>query len=154
MPEAGDFGVVRTKGFVAWMIRLATRSKYNHAFICLADGSVVEAQPGGAIHDPLGYTLGNAEFSHIVLSPTQRAAICEAALLCVGVPYNWLDIVSIGLLQYGIKPKFIRTRVEHSRNLICSQLVDFCYLLAGVHLFNDGRLPMDVTPEDLATLIP
>ena len=153
-PEAGDFGVVRTSGFVAWAIRVVTRSKYNHAFICMGDGSVVEAQPGGAVHDALGYTLGNAEFSRIVLSPQQRERICTAALLCVWTPYGFLDILSIGLLQYGIKPKFIRNRVEHSKNLICSQLVDFCYQLAGVHLFRDGRLPMDVTPGDLATLIP
>ena len=37
--------------------------------------------------------------------------------------------------------------------MICSQLVDYCYLMAGVHLFNDGRWPGYVTPEDLANVI-
>jgi hypothetical protein len=36
--------------------------------------------------------------------------------------------------------------------LICSQLVDRACELAGVHLFDDGRLSGQVTPGDLYTL--
>jgi hypothetical protein len=34
--------------------------------------------------------------------------------------------------------------------MICSQLVDRCYDIAGVHLFDDGRKPGDVSPGDLS----
>ena len=37
--------------------------------------------------------------------------------------------------------------------MICSQLVDEAYARAGVQLFDDGRLPGDVTPADLYGLI-
>ena len=37
--------------------------------------------------------------------------------------------------------------------MICSQLVDQCYLEAGIHLYDDGRDPGDVTPADLAELV-
>jgi hypothetical protein len=37
--------------------------------------------------------------------------------------------------------------------MICSQLVDEAYLRAGVHLFDDGRDPGDVTPGDLLYVI-
>jgi hypothetical protein len=43
--------------------------------------------------------------------------------------------------------------IADSGHLICSQLVDLCYLRAGAHLFDDGRLPGDVTPGDLWKLL-
>lgn len=153
LPEPGDFAVVRTHGWQAAVIRIATRSHYNHAFLYVWGDRIVEAAPGGAVCVKNHYPAANVLSSHMELTALKRYDICNKALQLVGVPYGWLDILSIGLLQYGIKPKFIRNRVQHSKDLICSQLVDFAYLLADVHLFEDGRLPMDVTPGDLARLI-
>ena len=154
LPMAGDFAVVRTHGWQAAVIRWATRSKFNHAFIVWYGEEIIEAQPGGARLVANHYAAKDVRYSCIEnLKMGERIEICNQAKQLVGVPYGWLDILSIGLLQYGIKPKFIRDRVEHSNNLICSQLVDFAYLLGGVHLYDDGRLPMDVTPGDLAHLI-
>lgn len=153
LPMAGDFAVVRTHGWQAAVIRWATRSKFNHAFIVWYGEEIIEAQPGGAQLTINHYATSDVRYSHLPLTMEQRIEICNQAKQLIGVPYGWLDIISIGLLQYGIKPKFIRERVRTSKNLICSQLVDFDYLLGGVHLFDDGRLPMDVTPGDLARLI-
>jgi hypothetical protein len=36
---------------------------------------------------------------------------------------------------------------------MCSQLVDLSYHEAGVELFDDGRIPGDVSPGDLLDLI-
>jgi hypothetical protein len=47
----------------------------------------------------------------------------------------------------------VRDFVADEGHLICSQLVDEAYLRAGVHLFDDGRLPGDVTPGDLWWLL-
>ena len=137
---------------MACLIRLVTRSKWNHALLLLGDDSCVEAEPSGAALGT-GSAYATQEVSALVLSSVQVEAVCAAALSLVGTPYGFLDIVSVGLLQYGIRLGFIRRRVERSNCLICSQLVDECYRRAGVHLFSDGRIPMDVTPGDLARLV-
>jgi hypothetical protein len=161
-PQPGDYGVERTRGLAAWAIRVATRSKFNHAFVVVRDGNVVEASTKGAICRPLG--VRNAIYSSdaIELAPSERSDIVNAAMYLVGTPYSWLDIVSIGLLQYGIKPGWVRVRVQRLDQLICSQLVDLAFSGMSdrqylrmqraheVHLFADRRLSMDVTPGDLA----
>lgn len=152
-PLAGDYAVVRTGGWQAAVIRIVTRSHYNHAFIYVGDGQIVEAQPGGARLVQNSYDAAHVRYSTVTLSPGERVFIVNNAKRLVGVPYGWLDIVSVGLLQFHIRPFFLRERVRTSKNLICSQLVDFTFLLSGVHLLNDGRLPMDVTPGDLDHLI-
>jgi len=151
MSARGQFAVVRTSGIVARLIRLVTRSKWNHAFLLLDDNLYVEANPSGATYGRSPYAI--QELSNLDLSPAQADQIHTAALGLVGTPYGFLDILSIGLLQYGIKPGFVRRRVARSDRLICSQLVAEAYRRAGVCLFSDARLPMDVTPGDLDRLI-
>ena len=158
-PQPGDYGVERTRGFTAWAIRVATRSAFSHAFVVVRDGYVVEARSKGAVCRPLGIRDAIYSSAAIVLSPAERSDIVNAAMYLVGTPYSWLDIVSIGLLQYGIRPKMIRDRVKRMDRLICSQLVDLAFsggpphpddISYGVRLFADDRLSMDVTPGDLA----
>ena len=156
-PQPGDYGVQRNRGLAAWAIRVATRSKFSHAFVVVDDGYVVEASGKGAVCRPLGVRDAIYSSDAIELSSSDRADIVSTAMFLVGTPYGWLDIVSIGLLQYGIRPKCVRDRVQRLDQLICSQLVDLAFsggrvlqLAQGVHLFADGRLPMDVTPSDLA----
>jgi hypothetical protein len=161
--QPGDYGVERTHGLTAWAIRVATRSKFSHAFVVVRDGYVVEARSKGAVRRPLGIRDAIYSSDAIKLSPSDRNDIVSAAMRLVDTPYSWLDIVSIGLLQYGIKPKCVRDRVERTDQLICSQLVDLAFsggpgrlvdgvqlATRGVHLFADDRLPMDVSPGDLA----
>jgi hypothetical protein len=149
-PQPGDYGVQRTRGFTAWAIRVATRSKFSHAFVVVRGGFVVEARSNGAVRRPLGDRDAIYSSDAIKLSASDRNGIVGNAEHLVGTLYGWLDIISIGLLQYGIRPKWVRDRVERTNQLICSQLVDLAYGRAGVHLFADRRLPMDVTPGDLA----
>jgi DNA-binding CsgD family transcriptional regulator len=149
-PQPGDYGVQRTRGLAAWAIRIATRSKFSHAFVVVRDGNVIEARGSGAVCRPLGVRDAIYSSDAIQLSPFDRNGIVSAAMRLVDTPYGWLDIISIGLLQYGIKPKLVRDRVQREDKLICSELVDLAYFRGGVHLFADGRLPMDVTPGDLA----
>jgi uncharacterized protein YycO len=149
-PQPGDYGVERTTGLHAEAIKFATRSEFGHAFIVGDDGQVIEAAPGGARLAPLGERNAIYSSDAIELSPYERQRIVNDAEHLVDTPYGWLDIVSVGLLQYGIRPKWVRDRVQRQDKLICSQLVDLAYERAGVHLFADQRLPMDVTPSDLA----
>ena len=163
-PQPGDYGVQRNRGLAAWAIRVATRSKFSHAFVVVRDGYVVEARGNGAVRRPLGDRDSIYSSDAIKLSASDRNGIVGNAERLVGTPYSWLDIVSIGLLQYGIRPKWVRDRVERTDQLICSQLVDLAFsgdtdrlftaagvqLAHSVHLFADDRLPMDVSPGDLA----
>jgi len=152
----GQFFVVRTRGIVGWLIRVGTRSWANHAGIIVdTDGTTVEARPHGAVLGNLS-TYGSDHLAYgcgVPATDEQRAAICVEARKLVGTPYGFLDIVSLGLLQYHVRLGFIRRRVEKSNQLICSQLVTVAYTGAGVHLFQDGRLAQDVTPGDLANLL-
>jgi hypothetical protein len=89
----------------------------------------------------------------IPLTEVQRMFISEYAIGLVGTPYSFLDYSSIALAHYRIRPRWVRDFVASTDHLICSQLVDEAYLRAGVHLFDDGRLPGDVTPGDLWWLL-
>lgn len=150
----GDFGVVATHGFVAWVIRKLTKSSVNHAFVYVGDGQIVEAQPGGARLSP-ATDYQSAVWSHFPLSQVEQERIVQAAKACIGVPYSFLDIVAlcISILCEQKTPRFIAKRLSRPDRLICSQLVDQCYLSAGLHLFQDGKLPSEVTPADLLALI-
>jgi hypothetical protein len=159
-PQPGDYGVQRTHGFTARAIKVATRSKFSHAFVVDYDGNVIEATPNGVKRNALGVRDAIYSTDVVNTSADERRQIVSNAAALIDTPYGWLDILSIGLLQYGIKPKIVRDRVARLDRLICSQVVDLAFsgdrdhfdmqFAQGVHLFADRRLSMDVTPGDLA----
>ena len=69
----------------------------------------------------------------------------------VGTPYSFLDYLSLALLHAGFRKwgSWARNRVTSSGHMICSQLVDAALTDTGFHVFEDGRLPQDVTPGAL-----
>jgi hypothetical protein len=153
-PEPGQYFVVRTKGFVAWLIRRVTRSEYNHAGIVVTTtGATVEAARQGA-HVWHIRKYGNAEilFSHECLSDAQRLTIIDQAyrLTYRHVPYGWADLLWLGLAQYGVK---WRRSIDKRDDLTCGQLVAVCYEPAGIRLSSDNQCDLDVTPGDLARRI-
>jgi hypothetical protein len=162
-PQLGDFGVVATHGWEAKVIRWGTESSVNHAFVYIGGGQIVEARPGGAaIASARKYPT--ASWSSEPLGDMARRRIASGATQLVGTPYGWLDIAAIALAQRRLgdlvdplaplhaQPWAIR-RVQSLHTLICSQLVDVAYQGAGVHLFNDGRVPGLVSPGDLLEVI-
>lgn len=149
-PAPGQFGVVRTNGFVAAAIRLLTRSQVSHAFLVINDREVIEAQARGAVFNPLTkYDGYEVVYSQIPLSSAEIVAVTQEASTLHGTPYNYLDLVALGLHCLGVDWPWVKNRAQRSDRLICSQLVDRAYELAGVHLFNDGRPDGTVTPGDL-----
>lgn len=153
----GDYFLSQIEGTGGFFIRLmqllaGDASRYTHAGIVLDDGTVVQAQPGGATIVPLTDVGGNGvlAFSHFDLTDEHRTAIVAAGRSYEGVPYSFLDYLSLGLATLGIRPDWLTNYIAKSNRMICSQLVDQSYLDAGVHLFEDGRIPGDVTPGDLA----
>lgn len=159
-PQPGDFGLSVIGGFGGWWVNLGQSltgdsSRYTHAFVVLPGGKVIEAMPGGArIADLSDYLDGqDVIFSRMRLTDFERENIVAHAESFEGVPYSFLDYLSLALVHFNIRPKWLRKYIKDSGHMICSQLVDEAYLRAGVHLFDDGRDPGDVTPGDLLYVI-
>ncbi|KUN16541.1 hypothetical protein AQJ23_44925 [Streptomyces antibioticus] len=159
-PQPGDFALTKIGGFTGrfvatgqWLVGDA--APVQHAFIYVGNGEIVQAMPGGAelipleeANEPVVWSTGK-----IPLTAVDRVRIVGAARGLVGTPYSFLDYASIALAHYRVRPAWVRDFVADSGHLICSQLVDEAYLRADVHLFDDGRLPGDVTPGDLWKLL-
>lgn len=153
-PQPGEFGVVRTSTFVGQCIRLLTRSQVNHAFVCLEDGLIVEAQRIGARLAHVSKFDGRLiVYSRIHDSAADAGRVQVAARSLLGTPYNFLDIAALALLSLGLRWDWLLDRAQTSRRLICSQLVDRAFRRAGLPLFDDDRPDGQVTPGDLLLLI-
>ena len=143
-------------------------SRYSHAGLILdADGTVLEAEPGGARianiseYAGRGLLVCDGPVESLTAPPEWRgdevayrrymgAKVANEARKLVGVGYSFVDYLALAALHLHLPSKWIRQRVESSRHLICSALVDRVYMNAGLHLYDDGRLPGDVMPADLA----
>lgn len=156
----GDFFVERSPGFGSALIRLGTRSRYNHAGIVVdTHGTTLEAMPQGAVWR----TLERGHDDVVVVRPPllylERIDIQGAASkygptgLHPGVGYSHPGLIAIAAAQFGVRwPAAVKKHLADSGDLFCSQLVDQVLLDVGFHLYDDGRLPGDVSPGDLAEL--
>lgn len=150
--QPGDFFVLRSGGFVSWAIRAITRSSVNHAgIVTTAAGDTVESESAGAVQKHV--RPGMMFSSDLPLTAEQRARIVAAAENLRGTPYSYLGVAALGAKQFGISIRPVDTYLARNDDLFCSQLVDYAYFVAGVHLFNDDRAFHDVTPGDLERLI-
>jgi hypothetical protein len=155
-PQIGDFGLVSIEGGVGKLIRLGQFLNgdgfynYEHAFIYIGNGQIVEAEPGGARISQLDEYDGRSIMWSTDLVPLtnfQRNIVVETAVSQVGTPYSFLDYIAIALYRVGIRHPGISKYVLNSKHLICSQLVAQDYLAAGIvltdyppHLVTPGRL--------------
>lgn len=155
-PMPGDFALTKISGLVGAVVSagqtlVGDAAPVQHAYVYVGNGEIVQAMPGGAelirLEDAAEPVVWST--ARVPLTAWQRMKICSAARGLVGTPYSFLDYASIALAHYRIRPAWVRDFVASTEHLICSQLVDEAYLRAGVHLFDDGRLPGDVTPGDL-----
>lgn len=160
-PQPGDFGVVHMNGRPGWWIHLGEIANgdgfadYEHAFVYMGGGDIVEAEPGGAKRTTIHYSHILWSTGIIPLDFAQRMLIVEAAKKYIGTPYSAADYFAIAARRLSLGPLVpgLKSYVASSKHMICSQLVDQCYQDAGVHLFNDGRWPGYVTPAALAGLL-
>ena len=157
-PSPGTIGLTKISGWGGRLISAlqwlnGDGSEWTHAFILLDDGTIFEADSSGSRIRPLD-PRWRVRWVGPPLTDEQRSAVVAAAREHVDIGYNWTTYFYLAAyrLRLPLLTKILRDRVSNSRRLICSQAVDHIYLQAGVHLFNDGRLPFDVTPGDLARL--
>lgn len=178
----GDILLLRIQGWVGvlvWLMQAINRdlSKWTHVAVVLDDGTLFEAQPGGAVITPLsayemrpgrkvthyqyrafgeGWSSFRYELEPLasVLTDHRRKMIVHYARQHVGTGYAWGTYLYLALYRFGVRPLWIKRRVQDDDKVICSQAADLFYDLADVHLFGDGRMPYDVTPGDMAQLAP
>jgi len=101
--QPGDFGVVATTGFVAWAIRVITRSPYNHAYGYIGGGMIMEAQPKGAKVSLLSKYNGRPQLrSQLKLDAPHAASTAKAYRDQDGIEYGFFDVAAIALSSIGI----------------------------------------------------
>lgn len=150
-PKTGDYGCVKTNGLMAKLIRLGTLSRWNHSFIYIGNGKIIEANPKGVeISDVSKYPV-IAWNQHEVLSDQQRQIIVWKANQIIGKPYGFFVIADLAFRILGLKilantrlMKYLSTK----NGYICSELVAECYRHANIPLFK--KADYLVTPGDLA----
>jgi uncharacterized protein YycO len=156
----GDFALTKIPGAVGFGIKVGQwlngdGAPVEHALVYVGNGQIVQAMPSKAELIPLEDAPEPVVWStgKILLTDRTRAAIAANALSLVGTPYSFADYGSLALARFHVRPSWVTDFVADTGHMICSQLVDEAYLRAGVHLFDDGRIPGDVTPGDLWRLL-
>lgn len=169
-PQPGDWAVCSVGGPGGKLIELGEYLNgdgfvpYEHAFIYIGGGLILQAEPGGS--DIVPYTERGAELwssGKIPLTAAQRAQVPVLARQLKGIPYSWLDYAALAGHRLHVPglpvwpgphgPVTLKGFIADSGHEICSQLVDTFMLRLGIHLFKDGRWPGYVTPADLAELL-
>lgn len=156
-PLPGDIGCTTIEGDVGWLIRFGQWlngsgfANYEHCFVLINGGKIVEAEPGGArIADLTEYDPRTVAW---VRCPDQyRQAVAQAARSLVGTPYSFLDYLAFALHRFHIPAPRLRRYIQSSNHLICSALADRAAELGGWILFSDGRWDGYVDPADVAAL--
>ncbi len=152
-PPAGTCVVVRTRGFVPWVIRRATRSWCDHALIVTDDhGTIVEAVPGGVRTGHLSEyaRCPMAANTEEPVTAASRRLIAAAAQTMAGTPYNDLAIVDDGLGALGWHWQWLARHAAGDHELICSALCVKAAAFAGLDWSCGKTDPEQVTPGDLA----
>lgn len=180
-PEPGDFVCVPIAGEVGTGIKVGQwlagdhHIEYQHAevYVGKVDGAPDDDAPWGYTYsaypdDGKGtrsgkralpappHVLPGAIWSSgvIKLTTEQRQGIVQWCYAHPSIQYSFVDYGAIALKRFGIRPPALRTYIESSKRMICSYYADAAMLNgAGVHLFDDGRWPGEVTPGDLADML-
>jgi hypothetical protein len=148
--QPGDAALVRPDSFRGQIVSDFTNSRYCHIrLITSADGDTIEADSNGAFR---GRVRKGDVIVTAPLTDAQRALIPGIADQFVGVPYDWTDVIALGLSQLGFHSPRLARRIANPDRLFCSQLVDLVWHIAKFTAFTDGRLPQAVTPGDIADL--
>jgi hypothetical protein len=166
-PRPGDLFLTHIGGatggaFTLGQFLALAPSVYTHAGIILPGDRVIAAQPGGARIDSLESIINDRPLAILPVpewAEDRRDLICNAAIAHTGTPYGFSVYPFIGLTRLAdvlgarrLVPRWLRDRVASRRSMICSAWADRMWEIAGIHLFNDGRLRGAVMPGQLANV--
>jgi uncharacterized protein YycO len=143
------------RGFWGRLVQWGTRSHWNHAAVMVDPYHCLSAEPGGAVLRPITYYRHEEVVSsRFDLTPEQRTTIHLWALGHIDVEYNFGDFILAGIASVTGRatPKWLRRIIATPDRMICSQLCDYAYQAAGIHLFDDARPEGAVIPADFGRL--
>ena len=158
-PQLGDIGITSIRGPVGRLISVGEYllgdgfAPWDHAFVYVGNGLLIEAEPG-----PDGARLAElTEYNDRVVlwlrCPDQyRQAVAHSARLLQGTRYSAADYFAIAAHRLHLPVPGLRDYIAASGHLICSALADRAAELGGWKLFDDGRWNGYVVPADLARL--
>ncbi len=155
-PKPGEIGLTQISGGVGKAIRFGQWlngdgfADFEHAFVYVGGGEIVEAMPGGAQRVPNWHDPARTRW--LICPDSRRQRVAWGAVDLVGTPYSFADYGYLAARRFRIPAPHLRRHIADGGHLICSQLADAVADQAGWHLFADGRWPGDVTPGDLNRL--
>lgn len=129
--------------------------RWEHAFVVLPDGQILEAEPGGAVIVPMHYAEENVYWCdglYKLLPPlltNSDLLLNNTANDLKGIPYSFLDYAALAAHRLHIPAPQLRSYISSTGHMICSQMADEFYVRLGVHIFTDDRWNGDVTPAGL-----
>lgn len=167
---AGAIGLVKISGQVGMLIRfgqwLVTKldhvrlktpdeawADFQHAFVYLGDGKLIEAEPGGARIVDLAeydgwdiYWCSNIAREHVA----DLGQVAKLAPSFEGTPYSFLDYFAIATRALHIPVPGLRKFIASTKHEICSALAALIYAESGAALYSTWT--GYVTPLDLMIL--
>jgi cell wall-associated NlpC family hydrolase len=124
------------RDFWARVIVAVTANPIHHAAIDLGDGTCISAEMNGVQRKPI------SDFAHVdtlsIGTPEQRNLVAWHAENYIGTRYNQAAFILAGLDALHLIPGIARQPLADlvdDWGVICSSLVDTCYLAAGIDLF-------------------
>jgi hypothetical protein len=154
--EPGRYVCTRTKSPFGFLIRIFTRSPYDHAFIVLGGGLIAEATNTGTRIDNLDRYKGQLAVANTdeLMTTAQRAQVAQAARQLVGREYGWGAIGVIALRKLGLKWGWLLRFADEKDADICSEDVAIAGAAAGLDWLCGEEDPALVRPDELAARKP
>lgn len=161
----GTIGLTQIHGKVGLGIRIGQYlngngfENYEHAFVYLGGGKILEAEPGGARITYLSEYANDEVYwctnIYNLLAPQwpfgpARVLIPQWAGMYDGVPYSFLDYDALLIHRLHVNVPGLQNFIANSGHMICSQLCDDYYRTKlKTKIFTDGRWDGYVTPGAL-----
>ena len=147
---AGERGWVWDTGVKEWWRkRHVGVAVWHEGLLC-----IVQAMPGGVEMVPLDvtggkYTILRPNYSITPGDLNQAKLVARAAMEYIGTPYDFATYAAIPAYRRGLRTQSIEEIISGIDTMMCSRMVDAALDFAHYHLFDDGRLPGNVTPSEL-----
>jgi hypothetical protein len=152
--QCGRYVCVRTRSrFLGPIIRWATRSDYDHAFMVGPDGKIIQAAFTGVQYARLADYAGCPAVVNGLdpMTTRQRELAWEHARTLVGASYDYLDLDAIALDEFGWRWQWLIRLCAGRRAFICSQVVALCGMFAALRSWLCGQEAANmVTPAMLS----
>jgi len=154
--EPGRYVVVQTKSMFGRVIRLFTRSPFDHTFIVLGGGFIAEATLRGTRIDQIDQYRGRLAVTNTdePMTTEERAQVVVAARKLAGRDYNYRAIGVIALRLLGANWGWLLKAADDKDADICSEDVAVAGSAAGLDWLCGEAEAALVRPDELAARKP